>query len=471
MIKKTLSGLLVLMMTLSSLSFPVYAGDTDAWLNNWDYEIGELGFDGTYIYLNQYTGTDPDVTIYGKATVDGIEYPVCINVTYTDDDDSYATGLNCSDNIVNLIFESVDGTPVRSSRSDRLDEMFYGMENLETVNFGGNFYAEVSQARDMFHGCSRLRSVDIETLNFGSATIYSKMFSGCSSLEKVSINCTNGSNLSHMFEGCSSLTDVTLSDQSGKNIYISAMFKDCTSLKNVDLSGADLSKTTSFAGMFENCTSLESFDMSAFDMSSAEVLDSMFSGCTSLRSADLTTSWGNDTLSVMNMFSNCPALEEITISESFKPLYCHNMAYISEPTKLKVKGDMSAEFEENALPTFRSSNRYLGEIKMTAVIELEGQELKDEMFSIAVQEEREGESQYVGEAYNYAAYRNRIDQMIKIYEPGTHTFVAEERYVTDPGAETPVSVPIKEAKNYICEGGMRSWTVEILLLPDGTLTL
>ena len=408
------------------------------------------------------------MTIYGKATVEGNKYPVCINVTYSNEIGRFVTGINCSEGIVNLTFESVDDTKVRSSLSYRLDDFFRGMENLKTIHFGGNFQGNVSQAPNMFNGCVNLQYVDIETLDFGTATIYSGMFKDCSSLENVTIHCANGTNYAGMFEGCTSLREVKVTNSTGSALYMGSMFKDCSSLEKADLSGINSSKTLLFGSMFKNCSSLEEIDMENFDLSSANNLIEMFKGCTSLRSIDLSAAtWPDDTISVRQMFYGCENLEEMIISEDFRPQDCEDMLYVDDPALLKLKGEMSTEFKENVLPTLKSSNRYLGEIKITSQIELEGKELKDEMFSILCQDE----NGKVSEAYNYAANGNKIDNVMKIYEPGTQTFIVEERYVTNPGEQTLVSVPLSEAENYICEEEKRTYTVDISLMPDGTLTI
>jgi len=63
---------------------------------------------------------------------------------------------------------------------------------------------------------------------------------------------------------------------------VSSMFYDCTNLKEVDLSGFDVSNITSLTYMFCNCCSLTSLDLSSFDAQNITNMDSMFSGCESL---------------------------------------------------------------------------------------------------------------------------------------------------------------------------------------------
>jgi len=444
---------------------------TDDWLSDWDYEIkSRSSYDGDYIFLNQYTGSNPDVTIYGKAMVGGSQYPVCINVTYVNDYTPYITGLNCSDNIINLTFESVDGTKVCSSRSDRLDDLFYGMENLETVHFGGNFQGNVAQAGRMFEGCINLKSVDIETLDFGYASIYRSMFKNCRSLETITLNCNRGTSLSSLFSGCTSLREVSLTGLAGRQNNASNMFLNCTSLETVSFSGMDFSNSPYFDSMFEGCSSLKSIDLSGFNFGEAYLMDKMFKGCSSLSSIDLSTaSWGTDQVSAADMFYGCRDLEEITLAEGFKPKNCGVMFYTSRLTKLKIKGTPSKEFSDNVFSQMKGWNRYIGTVKLKSMIELKGMDIHDCMFSV----EKEGESSNSKvSAFNYISYANRVELPAFVYAPGSNTFTIEEKYVSEMYGNLPIeTIPISETPNITCEDAVRSKTVNIILNSDGSLSV
>ena len=444
---------------------------TDAWLSDWDYKVkSRSSYDGDYIFLNRYTGSSPDVTIYGKATVGGSQCPVCINVTYVNDYSPYITGWNCSDGIVNLTFESVDGTKVCSSRSDRLDDLFYGMENLETVHFGGNFQGNVAQAGRMFEGCVNLKSVDIETLDFGYASIYRSMFKGCRSLETITLNCNRGTNLSSLFSGCTSLREASLTGVAGRQNNASDMFLNCTSLETVSFSGMDFSNSPYFDSMFEGCSSLESIDLSGFNFGEAYMMDKMFKGCSSLSSVDLSAaSWGTDQVSAADMFYGCRKLEEITLTEGFKPKNCGDMFYTSSLTKLKIKGTPSQEFKDSVFSKLKGWNRYIGAVKLKALIELEDMDIHDCMFS--VEKEGEGSSSKVS-TFNYASDGNRVELTAFVYAPGSNTFTIEEKYVSEMYGNIPVeTIPISETPNITCDDAVRSKTVTIILNTDGSLSV
>ena len=70
------------------------------------------------------------------------------------------------------------------------------------------------------------------------------------------------------------------------------MFRGCSSLTSLDLSGWDVSLATDLRWMFEACSSLTSLGLSGWDVSSATDLYGMFSGCSSLSSVTLGTGCG-----------------------------------------------------------------------------------------------------------------------------------------------------------------------------------
>lgn len=64
------------------------------------------------------------------------------------------------------------------------------------------------------------------------------------------------------------------------------MFRDCTSLKSVDMSGVDCHgwAVESLKYMFGGCTSLEKVDVSGMATGQFTRMEGMFNGCTALRS-------------------------------------------------------------------------------------------------------------------------------------------------------------------------------------------
>jgi surface protein len=83
------------------------------------------------------------------------------------------------------------------------------------------------------------------------------------------------------------------------------MFRDCSSLTELDLSSFDTSKVTTMEGIFNNCSSLTELDLSSFDTSNVATMHSMFYNCISLTSLDLTGfSFKDDNVDVGYMFGH-----------------------------------------------------------------------------------------------------------------------------------------------------------------------
>lgn len=133
-----------------------------------------------------------------------------------------------------------------------------------------------------------------------------------------------------MFRDCSRLISVDLSgldtskvtEMGREDTWESGMFSGCTRLAYLDLSSLDTSNVTSMGCMFEDCSSLTSLDLSTFDTSNVVDMNSMFAGCTKLTSLDLS---GFDTSKVTNMgskssrtsagmFEGCSSLASLDLS-------------------------------------------------------------------------------------------------------------------------------------------------------------
>lgn len=152
---------------------------------------------------------------------------------------------------------------------------------------------------DVFGACWSLEKITgITNWNFQFANSLTAMFSNCYSLREVDVSgwtVSNTTNLSSLFNNCYCLTEVDLSDWDPANCTsFASMFSGCYSLISIgDISGWTTSKCTTMATMFRYCYSLPAIpDMSTWDFSEVTTLDSMFSECYSLEEVD----WSNVSL-------------------------------------------------------------------------------------------------------------------------------------------------------------------------------
>lgn len=124
-----------------------------------------------------------------------------------------------------------------------------------------NFKGSINSA---FGGMPALKTADLSGLSLLQIQDMGFLFSGCPQLESVTFN-----------SNC----------KSSVRSYES-MFRDCTSLKSVDMSGVDCHgwAVESLKYMFGGCTSLEKVDVSGMATGQFTRMEGMFNGCTALRS-------------------------------------------------------------------------------------------------------------------------------------------------------------------------------------------
>ena len=158
----------------------------------------------------------------------------------------------------------------------------------------------------------------INYLNTSEARTMDAMFKDCSSLTGLDVSGFNTSSVTDMhsmFEGCSSLTGLDVSGFNTSNVTdMGSMFYGCSSLTGLDVSGFDTSNVTDMGSMFYGCSSLTGLDVSSFDTSNVTDMGWMFDGCSSLTGLDVS---GFDTSNVTNMycmFDGCSSLTGLDVS-------------------------------------------------------------------------------------------------------------------------------------------------------------
>lgn len=181
----------------------------------------------------------------------------------------------------------------------------------------GNGIIANANSSEMFSGFKRLKQiVGLENLDVSNITNMTGMFKNCSNLGSVNLSGFDGAtpaDMAEVFYGCSALTSVDLSklNLTAVNQY-RGMFGSCSSLKDVtfpDNASSGVSNVYCF-GVFENCGSLENVDMTVFSGKGIH-LTSTFKGCSSLKKV----SFGqNKLIACVNTFYNCADLESLDIS-------------------------------------------------------------------------------------------------------------------------------------------------------------
>lgn len=95
-----------------------------------------------------------------------------------------------------------------------------------------------------------------------------------------------------------------------------SMFSFCTSLETLDLSSFNTEKVTYMSEMFEGSTNLRTINLpKGFIGSSVTDLKAMFNNCTSLTELDLSGSNSENVKDMSEMFNGCSALSKLVLTD------------------------------------------------------------------------------------------------------------------------------------------------------------
>ncbi|EQC0874273.1 BspA family leucine-rich repeat surface protein [Listeria monocytogenes] len=165
-----------------------------------------------------------------------------------------------------------------------------------------------------------LESVRIERSNLSGVTSFANAFYA-SRAEKVIIRDNDYPTASslltteNMFKYCSSLTELDVSGLDTSAVTnMTEMFYGCNALKELDASNFDTSSVTDMNSMFISCSALEKLDVSNFDTSSVTDMNSMFRGCSALEKLDVSNFDTSSVTNMNSMFLGCAGLEELNAS-------------------------------------------------------------------------------------------------------------------------------------------------------------
>ena len=145
-----------------------------------------------------------------------------------------------------------------------------------------------------------------------------RMFRDCSRLISVDLSGLDTSkvtDMSRMFFGCAKLTSLDLSRfDSSKVTCMDGMFWDCSGLFSLDLSGFDTSSVTSMAAMFCGCSLLAPVNLSGFNTSKVTNMSFLFEGCSRLSALDLSSFDTSNVTYMVSMFKGCSKLASLDLS-------------------------------------------------------------------------------------------------------------------------------------------------------------
>ncbi|EAC5050235.1 BspA family leucine-rich repeat surface protein [Listeria monocytogenes] len=166
------------------------------------------------------------------------------------------------------------------------------------------------------------------------------MFKNCSNLTELDLSGLDTSavtTMRDMFYSCSALEELDVSHFDTSSVTnMSYLFYDNEKLEKLDVSNFDTSLVTNMYAMFEDCTSLEELDVSHFDTSSVTDMYRVFNGCEKLKKLDVSNFDTSSATAMVQMFRNCSALEKLDVSNFNTSLVTDMRAMFAGCTSLEV---------------------------------------------------------------------------------------------------------------------------------------
>lgn len=170
-----------------------------------------------------------------------------------------------------------------------------------------------------FNGCINLKSIEgIKNLNTENVISMRAMFKNCSGLTILDVsgfNTTNVKYMEGMFENCSAVTTLDVSGFNTANVTsMSNMFFDCSALTTLDVSRFNTTKVNYTSYMFYGCSNLTSLDVSGFDTQNVTDMDNMFYGCSGLTALNVSGFDTKNVTTLRQMFRECSGLTTLDVS-------------------------------------------------------------------------------------------------------------------------------------------------------------
>ena len=158
------------------------------------------------------------------------------------------------------------------------------------------YCTELTSTAYWFYGCNHLTEiVGINNLKTDNVTNMEWMFRSCSALTSLDVSgftTDNVTNMYLMFDGCSSLTDLDVSNFKTSNVTnMGQMFQACYELTSLDLSHFNTANVTNMGGMFNSDALLTTLDLSTFNTSKVTEMSGMFLECPSLTTIYVGEEW------------------------------------------------------------------------------------------------------------------------------------------------------------------------------------
>ena len=106
--------------------------------------------------------------------------------------------------------------------------------------------------------------------------------------------------------------DLSIFNNAGKIVDVGCLFKDCSSLKEIDLKPFKSSDVKNMNNMFSGCSQLETIKFpSSFNTMNVIDMSNMFNECSLLINLDLSSFSFSELKNLSKMFNSCSSLKKL----------------------------------------------------------------------------------------------------------------------------------------------------------------
>ncbi|EAG8645369.1 BspA family leucine-rich repeat surface protein [Listeria monocytogenes] len=195
-----------------------------------------------------------------------------------------------------------------------------GFPALESVRIEQCNLSGVTSFDSAFYSSKTLKEVIIRDNDYPTAPSLlttEGMFKNCSNLTELDLSGLDTSavtTMRDMFYSCSALEELDVSHFDTSSVTNMRCMFQRSELLELDVSNFDTSSVTNMYSMFADCELLEKLDVSHFDTSSVTDMRAMFNNCQSLEKLDVSNFDTSSVTNMNSMFSNCPNLGKLEVS-------------------------------------------------------------------------------------------------------------------------------------------------------------
>ena len=179
----------------------------------------------------------------------------------------------------------------KNIRISNMQKIFKNCTNLKKVVFSNFNLAYLYDFSEAFYNCNSLTSLDLSNYSFKNVFYMDRTFYNCSNLAYINLpqNLINVINAKNLFDQCIQLKEINLNNFNGnhKLMNISGMFKNCFSLKNVELTMEETRYLLNMDEMFYQCIQLESVKFNHFKTDRLKSINKLFYDCLSLKKIEM----------------------------------------------------------------------------------------------------------------------------------------------------------------------------------------